>query len=468
MIRPKQTFWIAPVLLAIVAAGCSKGPLNRDAAEFDSRYGMDSSLERVDDSFGEVASAAPEAETGREFGSAPQGMPSDGATGSFAAEPFAQDRGTGIEIPQVEAQPGRDFGGAAQGMPGDGSTGSFAAEPFDGDRGGDAGATAGSPDGAVADGGDAALPGGLADSGEGSFAFEKPGTGQEFGGGPLGMPGDGSTGSFAAEPFAAGPGGEPGGQESEVASSDLFQGQEPGGGGGFEKPGTGREFGGGPLGMPGDGSTGSFAAEPFDGDRGGDTGRLPAEEESASAGRQLFTEEDIDESGSGGGYEKPGPGPDFGSAEQGMPGDGSTGSFAAEPFVPEETAKLEPMTRQEEVRRFLPYRASDSLQDIHFAFDRHDLDDKSKEKLRKNAAYLMSYPNLKIEVEGHCDERGSNSYNISLGERRARATKSFLVFLGVDESRIRTISYGEERPFCTESNELCWYKNRRAHFLVAE
>ncbi len=115
----------------------------------------------------------------------------------------------------------------------------------------------------------------------------------------------------------------------------------------------------------------------------------------------------------------------------------------------------------------LPYRFLDHLKEINFAFDRYDLDSKSRAILESNVAYLKTHPILKIEIQGHCDERGTNSYNISLGERRAQSTKSYLVSLGIDESRIRTISYGEEKPFCFESNEICWYQNRRAHFLIS-
>ncbi|MDA0692594.1 MAG: peptidoglycan-associated lipoprotein Pal [Nitrospinae bacterium] len=179
-----------------------------------------------------------------------------------------------------------------------------------------------------------------------------------------------------------------------------------------------------------------------------------------------------------------------GAAEQGVPGNGASGSFSAEPFAGEGeglridgsdtketpepflTEKGEDMVaslpHDEQARRSLPYHPIDHLTDIHFAFDKYDLDDKSRAILQENVAYLKTHPASRIEIRGHCDERGSNSYNISLGERRAQSTKSYLTSLGVDASRIRTISYGEERPFCFESNEACWYQNRRAHFLVAD
>jgi len=184
-------------------------------------------------------------------------------------------------------------------------------------------------------------------------------------------------------------------------------------------------------------------------------------------------------------YEKPGPGPDFGSAPQGMPGDGATGSFSAEPFVgdsgkdktadlaePFQPGKKDDMTAplpiDEEVSRRLPYHASDNLEDIHFAFDSYDLDDQLLTILQKNVAYLKSHPFSKIVIQGYCDERGSNNYNLSLGNQRAHSVKSYLILLGIDESRIHTVSYGEEKPFCFENNEKCWYQNRRVSILVAE
>ena len=221
----------------------------------------------------------------------------------------------------------------------------------------------------------------------------------------------------------------------------------------YEKPGS-RSFGSAEQGMPGNGSTGSFSAEPFTG--------LEPEPDS-----EFFREENLDEVDTPSRlYEKPDP-RKFGSAKQGMPGDGTTGSFSAEPFI-EESGVVAQLSKEEEVRRQLPYRSSVHLQDIHFALDKYDLTDKSIATLKQNADYLTDHPNSRIEIQGHCDERGSNNYNITLGERRAQSTKSYLVSRGVDESRIHTISYGEERPFCFESNEKCWYQNRRGHFLIAE
>ena len=167
---------------------------------------------------------------------------------------------------------------------------------------------------------------------------------------------------------------------------------------------------------------------------------------------------------------------DFGSAAQGMPGDGATGSFSAEPFsgsgggsgMAGNGMAGNGMSSGDQEARRLPYRSSDSLKDIHFAFDRYELDDQSRAVLRENATYLKSHPESRVEIQGHCDERGTNNYNVALGQRRAHSTKSYLAAQGIDDSRIHIVSYGEEKPFCFDSNENCWWQNRRAHFLVAE
>ena len=80
---------------------------------------------------------------------------------------------------------------------------------------------------------------------------------------------------------------------------------------------------------------------------------------------------------------------------------------------------------------------------------------------------MRSYPQVRISLEGHCDERGSTEYNLGLGQRRAEAAKNFLISLGITGDRIETISWGKERPFCTEHDENCWQQNRRAHFVMA-
>lgn len=107
------------------------------------------------------------------------------------------------------------------------------------------------------------------------------------------------------------------------------------------------------------------------------------------------------------------------------------------------------------------------LADIRFDYDKSDLREGDRAILSKNADVLKRFDFLKVNVEGHCDERGSIEYNLALGTRRAQAAYDYLVSLGVSADRLRAVSYGKEVPLCTESNESCWARNRRAHFVVA-
>jgi peptidoglycan-associated lipoprotein len=109
---------------------------------------------------------------------------------------------------------------------------------------------------------------------------------------------------------------------------------------------------------------------------------------------------------------------------------------------------------------------SSLLKDIHFDFDRYNLRPGDASILRENAALLKKYPNVKIQIEGHCDERGTVEYNLALGERRANSAKDYLVSLGISQARISTISYGKEKPLDPGHNEDAWAKNRRAHTVV--
>jgi peptidoglycan-associated lipoprotein len=106
------------------------------------------------------------------------------------------------------------------------------------------------------------------------------------------------------------------------------------------------------------------------------------------------------------------------------------------------------------------------LKDIHFEFDKYDIRRGDEEILRENAALIKKYPKVKIQIEGHCDERGTVEYNLALGERRANNTKKYLVSLGIASNRISTISYGKEKPLDPGRNEEAWAKNRRAHIVL--
>ena len=106
------------------------------------------------------------------------------------------------------------------------------------------------------------------------------------------------------------------------------------------------------------------------------------------------------------------------------------------------------------------------LTDAYFDYDQSDLREDARTALAADAEWLKKYPTVQVLIEGYCDERGTGAYNLALGDRRANAAKEYLVSLGIDASRLRTVSYGEERPFCAESNEACWQQNRRAHLLI--
>jgi len=103
---------------------------------------------------------------------------------------------------------------------------------------------------------------------------------------------------------------------------------------------------------------------------------------------------------------------------------------------------------------------------IYFDTDKYDIDDADAAALRSQAQWLQRYPNVRATIEGHCDERGTRDYNLALGERRANAAKNYLVGLGVDASRLTTVSYGKERPKALGSNESAWAQNRRGVFAV--
>jgi peptidoglycan-associated lipoprotein len=106
------------------------------------------------------------------------------------------------------------------------------------------------------------------------------------------------------------------------------------------------------------------------------------------------------------------------------------------------------------------------LKDIHFDFDKYEVRPEDEAILKENAAFLKNNPKMRIQIEGHCDERGTVEYNLALGERRANNTKKYLVFLGIPADLISTISYGKERPLDKGHNEEAWAKNRRAHIVV--
>jgi peptidoglycan-associated lipoprotein len=106
-----------------------------------------------------------------------------------------------------------------------------------------------------------------------------------------------------------------------------------------------------------------------------------------------------------------------------------------------------------------------NVKDIYFDYDKADIRASDQSVIQGDAQFLQQHPNIRITIEGHCDERGSTEYNLALGTNRADSVKNALIQAGVSGDRIKTFSYGKEKPFCTESNESCWQQNRRGHFV---
>src|SRR3954470_6878803 len=110
--------------------------------------------------------------------------------------------------------------------------------------------------------------------------------------------------------------------------------------------------------------------------------------------------------------------------------------------------------------------AEKPLDDVFFELDKSEVREDAKPALQKDADWLKKWGSVRVTLEGHCDSRGSAEYNLGLGNRRAAAVKTYLVHLGVPESRVTVVSKGKEQPFCNDENESCWSQNRRGHFVV--
>jgi len=126
-------------------------------------------------------------------------------------------------------------------------------------------------------------------------------------------------------------------------------------------------------------------------------------------------------------------------------------------------AAHEPDILSEDLQRL---NARGYLQDAYFDYDKSDLREDARAALAKDAEWLRKYPSTRLLIEGHCDERGTEEYNLALGDRRANATKEYLAAMGISDSRVQTVSFGKDKPFCTTENDQCWQENRRAHFLI--
>jgi peptidoglycan-associated lipoprotein len=140
-------------------------------------------------------------------------------------------------------------------------------------------------------------------------------------------------------------------------------------------------------------------------------------------------------------------------------GDGGTADATARVTVNAPPAVVVPTSSMSEEQEFKA-----NIQDIFFDYDTYDVRGDAQATLSHDASYLASHPNVKVVIGGYCDERGSNEYNLALGQNRADAAKKALIAAGVAANRIRVVSYGKEKPFCSESNEECWQQNRRAGF----
>lgn len=139
--------------------------------------------------------------------------------------------------------------------------------------------------------------------------------------------------------------------------------------------------------------------------------------------------------------------------------------------APQEEAKPEvapaPAPAKEEVKEQAA-AAVEGPQPVYFDFDKSFIRDDAKPVMKANAEWLKAHPKAKIRIEGNCDERGTKEYNQALGQHRASSAKKYLADMGIAASRISLISYGKEKPICTESSETCWQKNRRDDFVVSE
>lgn len=136
--------------------------------------------------------------------------------------------------------------------------------------------------------------------------------------------------------------------------------------------------------------------------------------------------------------------------------------------VPEEKITEQQIAKVETQEGEMPKYAEEKsiFDDVYFDFDKYDIRLDAKPILQSVADWLMKNKSADLLIEGHCDERGTNEYNLALGDRRAKAARDGLIALGISSGRINLISYGEEKPLCTEKTEECWQKNRRAHFVV--
>jgi peptidoglycan-associated lipoprotein len=140
----------------------------------------------------------------------------------------------------------------------------------------------------------------------------------------------------------------------------------------------------------------------------------------------------------------------------------------AEEEARQKALREESLSEQQAQERMKSEQSMFENEDIYFEFDSIRLAPEAQEILTQKAAWLRKNPSARVTLEGHCDDRGTNEYNLALGEGRAQSARAFLIDLGIKESRLTSISYGEERPLATGQNEEAWARNRRAHFVIEE
>jgi len=159
-------------------------------------------------------------------------------------------------------------------------------------------------------------------------------------------------------------------------------------------------------------------------------------------------------------------GPSSGASGDSNADDGAVVVEVEEPWAEDAVIEEEAMAVSVLEARAAQFNEQRVLGDIFFPFDRNDLTEESMERLASHARWLRANPDFGLFIEGHCDERDTDEYNLALGERRANAARDYLILLGIDAGRLQAISYGEERPVDSGHTEAAWSKNRRGHFVV--
>lgn len=164
----------------------------------------------------------------------------------------------------------------------------------------------------------------------------------------------------------------------------------------------------------------------------------------------------------------------LGCAKDAVPGAGSTMSSEEQARLEAERRMREQRLKEAQLKEEQARQAEAQLRDVfvntdvHFDYDRYELSAEAKQILNEKAAYMQQHPSVQVIIEGHCDERGSNAYNMALGEKRAKAAEAYLVAMGISPQRMETVSYGEERPLVMGQTEEAYAANRRDHFVIKD